>query len=157
MSIRTGFAIATVSISMFAAGCAQDGSLTTGSISSASLDPKTAGKVDPACVTLASKIDTLNKDGVSDKVSKAAAKKYKMKSTDIAKADQLNKANAEFRAKCSTVPMLKAPQTAEAGKTKDSAKAKKTAAKQPPVPPAKKPVATAAATPQTTATPSPQP
>ncbi len=37
-------------------------------------------KTDPACVTLASQIDALNQEGVGEKVSKAAAKKYKIKS-----------------------------------------------------------------------------
>ena len=35
-------------------------------------------KVDPACVTLTSQIDTLRKEGIADRVEKAAAKKYKM-------------------------------------------------------------------------------
>jgi hypothetical protein len=61
-------------------------------------------KVDPACTTLVSQIDSLKKEGVADKVEKAAAKKYKMSSVDMVKADQLNKANGDFQAKCSVGP-----------------------------------------------------
>jgi hypothetical protein len=56
------------------------------------------------CLTLTSQIEALNSEGVSDKVSKAAAKKYKLKPTDLAKADELNKANTEFQTKCSSYP-----------------------------------------------------
>ena len=63
-----------------------------------------APRVDPACGNLALEIDTLRREGVADKVEKAAAKKYKMTPADLAKANQLNKANAEFQAKCSTLP-----------------------------------------------------
>lgn len=59
---------------------------------------------DPVCVTLASQIDGLKRDGAADKVALAAAKKYTMKAADLAKADQLNKANADFQARCSTLP-----------------------------------------------------
>jgi hypothetical protein len=61
-------------------------------------------KVDPACTTLVSQIDGLKKDGVADKVAQAAAKKYKMNAADLTKADQLNKANGEFQAKCAAGP-----------------------------------------------------
>ncbi len=60
-------------------------------------------KTDPACTTLASQIDGLKKEGVADKVAQASIKKYTMKPADLVKADQLNKANAEFQAKCSLV------------------------------------------------------
>jgi hypothetical protein len=69
-------------------------------------------KVDPACATLVSQIDGLKKDGVADKVAQAAAKKYKMNAADLGKADQLNKANGEFQAKCAVGP--KPAQTAAA-------------------------------------------
>jgi hypothetical protein len=63
-----------------------------------------AAKVDPACATLVSQIDGLKNEGVADKVANAAAKKYKMSPADLSKADQLNKANGEFQAKCSVGP-----------------------------------------------------
>ena len=79
------------------------------------------------CLTLASQIEALNTEGVSDKVSKAAAKKYKLKATDLTKADELNKANTEFQGKCSSYP----PRVAAAAPTarKDAAAAAKEAPK----------------------------
>ena len=82
------------------AGCANDGLL--GSNFSTGSVPETP-KVDPACVMLTAQIDTLRKEGIADKIEKAAAKKYKMMVPDLIKADQLNKANAEFQSKCSTI------------------------------------------------------
>jgi hypothetical protein len=104
------------------AGCAMeggDGLFTTGSLVSG----QTAeAKTDPACVTLASRIEALRKDGITDKIEKAAAKRYKMTQSDLGKADQLNKANAEFQAKCSNVTPR--PVTAEApAATEPAAKA----------------------------------
>ena len=89
------------------AGCSGEGTdgLFTGSL--ASNTPQTAAgpepKVDPVCVSLVSRIDTLRREGVGDKIEKAAAKRYKMTTTDLGKADQLTKANAEFQLRCSTV------------------------------------------------------
>ena len=85
------------------AGCANmEGFGNGGSMTTASVAPQP--KIDPACIVLASQIDTLRGEGVPDKIAKAATNKYKMKSADLVKADQLNKANAEFQAKCSTLP-----------------------------------------------------
>lgn len=95
--IVLSFALATAALG----GCSNSGSLTP--ISTASVGgsaSSTAPKTDPACVSLATQIDTLRADGVAEKVEKAAAKKYKMKATDLADADKLNKANAEFQVKC---------------------------------------------------------
>jgi PBP1b-binding outer membrane lipoprotein LpoB len=86
---------------MALAGCANDGLLGGSSFSTASVAE--TPKVDPACVMLTSQIETLRKEGIADKVEKAAAKKYKMMVTDLVKADQLNKANADFQLKCSTI------------------------------------------------------
>ncbi len=86
------------------AGEATDG-IFTGSLTPsegqkvASAEPK----VDPACVALMSRIDQLRRDGIGDKIEKAAAKRYKMTQNDLGKADQLVKANAEFQLRCSTV------------------------------------------------------
>jgi hypothetical protein len=83
------------------AGCAGEGGMenffTTGSLGTAE------AKVDPECVTLASRIEALRKEGVADKIEKAAAKKYKMTQADLTKADQLTKANADFQFRCSTI------------------------------------------------------
>jgi hypothetical protein len=87
------------------AGCAGDGSdnmFTTGALGTqqaAAPEPK----VDPLCVTLVSRIEGLRKEGVADKIEKASIKKYKMTQADLAKADQLTKANAEFQLRCSTI------------------------------------------------------
>jgi hypothetical protein len=61
-------------------------------------------QVDPACVALAAHIDSLHSAGIAAKIEKAAAKKYRMKPADIAKANELTKVNAEFRDKCSKIP-----------------------------------------------------
>ena len=85
------------------AGCASmEGFGGGGQMTTASVAPQP--KVDPACVILASQIDNLRGEGVADKIAKAATNKYKMKSADLVKADQLTKASAEFQAKCSTLP-----------------------------------------------------
>lgn len=94
------------------AGCAGDGSdaFTTGSLSTqqtAAAEPK----VDPQCVALNSRIDVLRKEGIADKIEKAAIKKYKMTQADLGKADQLTKANAEFQMRCASVTK---PTTAQA-------------------------------------------
>lgn len=100
-------------IAALAAGCASiSDSLTTASI------PEQP-KVDPACVTLTAQIDALRKDGVQEKIEKAAAKKYKMTALDLAKADQLNKANADFQARCSTL----APRNQQTAQTQTTAQA----------------------------------
>jgi outer membrane murein-binding lipoprotein Lpp len=94
--------MAVVLAGVLLAGCAgdsTDGLFTTGALSGT----QTASKVDPACVTLAASIDGLRKEGIAEKIEKAAAKKYKMTATDLKKADQLTKANADFQARCSTV------------------------------------------------------
>ena len=93
-------------VSIMFAGCAGDGTdglFTTGSLS-APTTAAAAPKVDPACVTLATSIDGLRKEGIADKIEKAAAKKYKMTAADLRKADQLTKSNADFQARCSTLP-----------------------------------------------------
>jgi hypothetical protein len=86
------------------AGCSSDGGLLGGGLTTASVPE--APRVDPVCVTLTTQIEGLRKEGIADKVEKAAAKKYKMTPSDLAKADQLNKANADYQARCG----LNAPQ-----------------------------------------------
>ncbi len=142
-------ALTTAVLACLLAGCADGGltsGLNTGSINS-SAETKTAAKSTEAlCLTLASQIEGLNSEGVSEKVSKAAAKKYKLKSTDLAKADELNKANTEFQTKCSSYPPRVAAATpVEPAATTTTAAATTGAAKtaaKPPVP-AQKPVAAA--------------
>lgn len=158
---------AAIFVALMAAGCAQDGTLTTGGLNTSSIDSSAtaqASKSDPACLTLAAQIEALNRDGTADKVSKAAAKKYKLKTEDLAKADELNKANTEFQTKCSAYPprpVVAATTTtttttpATTTTTTTSTPPKKVAAKKttPPVPTAKPPAAaTATATPTPTTT-----
>jgi hypothetical protein len=87
-------------------GCANGGDniFTTGALGSSSAAAAAPEpKIDPACVTLASRIETLRREGVAEKIEKAAAKKYKLKQADLVKADQLTKSSAEFQLRCSTV------------------------------------------------------
>jgi hypothetical protein len=157
------------------AGCA-DGSLNS-AFNTGSIDPQKQAAAEQAdksklalCNTLMSQIDALNQEGVSDKVSKAAAKKYKLKSTDISKADELNKANTEFQGKCTSYPprvattapieaVTTAAVTTGSGSTGSgttaSATPTKTAAKTKPPVPAQKPVAAALAPQETTASAAP--
>jgi hypothetical protein len=116
--------------SLVLAGCAGDGGenfFTTGSLAAA--EPK----VDPACVTLVSRIETLRREGIADKIEKAAAKRYKMTQADLNKADQLTKASAEFQLRCSTItPKSTTAQVpAETPAAAPKAAAKKTATKTP--------------------------
>lgn len=83
-------------------------------VTTSSLAQSQGQKVDPACGNLALEIDTLRREGVAEKVEKAAAKKYKMTPADLAKANQLNRANGDFQAKCSTLPRAAAAPVAPA-------------------------------------------
>src|SRR4029079_4557341 len=111
------------------AGCANDGSLSTG-LNTGSVNPQTAAtsaskSQEALCLTLASQIEALNTEGIPDKVSKAAAKKYKLKAADLTKADELNKANTEFQGKCSSYPPRVAATAPIEPVTKDTATATK--------------------------------
>ena len=113
--IKRASSQALVLTGLMLAGCAMeggDGLFTTGSLTGSANQAAAESKTDPVCITLASRIETLRKEGVQDKIEKAAAKRYKMTQADLGKADQLNKANAEFQARCSTVTPR--PTTAEA-------------------------------------------
>jgi len=92
------------------AGCSSDGglfgsdSLTTQSISTTP-SLAAASKVDPACYTIAQRIETLRREGVTERLEKASAGKSStvaVKRTSLAQAAELDRANAEFQAKCST-------------------------------------------------------
>ena len=91
-----------------AGGCANDGGagglFSTGSlgepVQTAAVSKPAA---DPMCVTLASQIATLRKDGTVERLEKAAdgqGASVKVQRTALAKQTQLNKANADFIAKC---------------------------------------------------------
>lgn len=124
-------ALALAGVAVALVGCAGDGEnfFTTGALGTSA-----EAKLDPMCVTLASRIEALRKEGIAEKIEKAAAKKYKMTQSDLNKADQLTKANADFQLRCSTVM----PKSAAAEPTPEP----------PPPPPKAKPKAANAATAQ---------
>jgi PBP1b-binding outer membrane lipoprotein LpoB len=97
------FGLLTVAaLSLAIAGCANDNS--NGIFSTGSIAPAAAeAKVDPACVTLTAQIDSAKRDGIVEKIEKAAVKKYTMTQADLAKADQLNKLNANYQSTCGSV------------------------------------------------------
>ncbi|MFN0218119.1 MAG: hypothetical protein ACKVP4_04795 [Hyphomicrobium sp.] len=70
-------------------------------------------RVDPACVALASQIDTLRAEGTVERLEKAAAGKtanVQVKRASLAKQAELNKANADFQTRCG--PAIPRAQTA---------------------------------------------
>ena len=115
MTPRTITTSALFALAAFSAGCANDGS---NALSTASVAPDKvaqAPKVDPACVSLASQIDTLRKEGAVERLEKAAEGKtssVQVKRASLAKQAELNKANADFQAKCG--PQMPKAQTAQA-------------------------------------------
>jgi hypothetical protein len=112
------------------AGCADQQSLFASSnLTTASVAPQ-APKADPACTSLGTQISTLRGEGIADKIERAAAKKYKMTTADLAKADQLTKVSAEFETKCGTV-QIPAPVQAVAPPAAPAAKPAKTASAAP--------------------------
>ena len=111
MPMRLILSATLLGLASLLAGCAADGlgGMTTSAITTPAAATPTASqapKVDPACVTLTSQIDTLRKDGVTERVEKAAAGKaaiVKVKRESLVKMTELAKANAEFQAKCTTL------------------------------------------------------
>ena len=94
--------IAVASAAVMITGCSADGTLT--GITTASINGEQA-KANPACVQLAQQIDRLRHEGVAVKIEKAAAGQYKMSKPDLLKADELTKANAEFKMQCVPKPL----------------------------------------------------
>jgi hypothetical protein len=97
--------------------CAGDGGSMGGLFETASVAPTAivpvATKADSTCVTLATQIDGLRKEGTIDRLEKVAAgrgENVQVKRTAIAKQAELNKANADFLAKCG--PKIPASQQA---------------------------------------------
>jgi hypothetical protein len=93
--------IAAFALAAVAGGCASGGPLSTGSITEPAALTNTS--VDPACTALASQIDTLRKEGAVGRLEKAADGKTStvtVQRASISKQAQLNKANADFIAKC---------------------------------------------------------
>jgi hypothetical protein len=106
MLVRPFIIVALAAASVLLAGCADTPSLfnsSSNNLTTSSVAPPAAPRVDPACSTLSSQIDGLRKEGITEKVEKASLKKYKLTTAELVKADQLNKANADFQNKCGTV------------------------------------------------------
>ncbi len=105
MALRLSVFAALLAVPTVLAGCADTPTLlgNSANLTTASVSPTTAPKVDPACTNLSSQIEGLRKEGIADKVEKASLKKYKLTTAELVKADQLNKANADFQGKCGTV------------------------------------------------------
>lgn len=126
-----------------AAGCANDGGLLAGSLTTASVTEQAAAsatpqqKVDPQCVALMSKIDQLRKEGTPARIEKISTGKgttAQVKRESLARITELDKANAEFQSRCSTLSTPQqaavAPSVTQAAKaeTTDTAKATDAAA-----------------------------
>lgn len=98
------------------AGCASDDSSIFGgtALTTSAIDEKT--KVDPACVALSAKIDALRQDGVSDRAAQAAAtgksSTVSVKRASLTQLAELDRTNAEFQSKCSTLGPRPMPATA---------------------------------------------
>jgi hypothetical protein len=107
MLARSTLIASVAAVTALLAGCSDTSSLfgnsannlTTASVAAPAV---AAAKTDPACPGLASQMDALRKEGIADKVEKAAAKKYKMTVAELGKADQLNKLSVDFQGKCSS-------------------------------------------------------
>jgi len=144
----TPFAFAAIG-AVLLAGCSSDGSILPASLTTQSIGTNAAGtavaaapKVDPACYALSQRIDMLRKDGLTDRLEKASVGKsttVQVKRTALAQAAELDKANAEFQAKCSAFGPRPVQQTAYTGPVGNSAQvvpataAKATTAVAPPV------------------------
>lgn len=84
--------------------CSNTGGLTTSSIDQQKVAKKPA--IDPACVSLVSKIDSLRKDGITDRVAKAGTGKSKtvpVYRTSLARMAELDRTNAEYQRRCGTL------------------------------------------------------
>ena len=102
MLVRSLLISALAAGSALLAGCSDTSSIfgNSANLTTASVAPASAPKVDPACTALTTQIDSLRKEGIADKIEKASQKKYKMTTAELVKADQLNKSNADFQGKC---------------------------------------------------------
>lgn len=104
-------AIAAVLGAACLAGCANDGSLlSAGGLTTASVSEPVAEakqpKVDAQCVALLAQIDALRKEGTSERIEKVSTGKSstaQVKRASLAKMVELDKANAEYQARCSTL------------------------------------------------------
>ena len=137
MKYSIGYVAGIAAVSAIAlGGCANaNNPLTTASIDQTKMVK--AKKLDPACVALTAKIDGLRKDGIMlrlAKVSKGKTTSTRVKRSALAKAAELDQANAEFQAKCSryggtmaaAAPAKQGAQAAVIEQAQQAAKAKAT-------------------------------
>lgn len=96
------------------AGCAADGGfMETGSITPAPQPAVKTASIDPQCATLAQQIEQIKSEGTVGRLEKVAEGKSAtavVKRNALQQQAQLNKANAEYIAKCG----VNAPKTAAA-------------------------------------------
>lgn len=84
-------------------------------------------KVDPACAALSSRIQELRGDGIIDRVeaaSKGKSKTVSVKRDSLSRMAELEKANADFQAKCSVM----SPGASQAARASGAASQAKVAA-----------------------------
>ena len=133
MLVRSFVISALAAGSALLAGCSDTSSMfgnNSANLTTASVAPVSASKADPACTALTAQIDALRKEGVPEKIEKASLKKYKMTTADLAKADQLNKSNADFQTKCTSYKPSVAAVSAPAPVASAPAKAATATAKE---------------------------
>ncbi len=140
MFIRT-FASAVLLAALSAmGGCADGDNFLSSSLTTASIEPAAKSeRIDPQCVALMSKIDALRKEGTPGRLEKVSTGKTAtavVKRESLQRMTELDKANAEFQSRCSTMSngqqaRASAPEAATAAAS-NSAKqtAVKTVAKQ---------------------------
>ena len=127
--MRATMVTLTVGMAIALAGCANSDSLFSlgdAPQQTAALPAKPA--VDPACATLAQRIDALRKEGVVERVETASKGKgatVNVKRASLGQIAELERANADFQARCST--MTRAASTAQPAQTAAVAPAAKAA------------------------------
>lgn len=102
-------------------GCSSDGGLLGGAFTTQSIGTTqqttavaAVPKVDPACYALAQRIEALRRDGLTERLEKASvgnSATVSVKRASLAQAAELDRANAEFQAKCAA-PGLRPMQAA---------------------------------------------
>ncbi len=96
-------AAALSALSLAACADGSTGLLSTASLGTTAPVAAAAPQPDPACVALTARIDALRREGVVERVEKASTGKSKtvtVKRESLVKVTELDKANAEFQAKC---------------------------------------------------------
>ncbi|MBL8565645.1 MAG: hypothetical protein JNM89_08015 [Hyphomicrobiaceae bacterium] len=152
MTFRFLAASTAILLAGLTAGCANDGGLLAGSLTTASVPDAPAAqvaaapKVDPQCFALMSKIDQLRKEGTPARIEKVATtgkgSTASVKRDSLAKMTELDKANAEFQVRCSKLaPSQAAAAASPAPATAVPATATQTVAKASTKTAASKPVA----------------